>query len=464
MSTTTISVKDQKHTYTFNLERMTIYKQSKIIEARDAEAQLFYLFFYKDSYINTVKAKELKPNSHAANAFEHGVTFQAPHPLIDATLAASGPYKKHRFNDLFPKLQKQHTLQETTLIATFFESFIKKEQLMKFIKTLYNEDRRSGKMYACYRIYRVAQAFAPTHSWVKSLAGELDFKKYAPLYEKLDASLFEKDPIYVEQFLYENRDTPERFNQLSTFLQQQGRWIDDIALSIDRFNKQQTNELYEAIHEKIKVHFESDELIRLLEDLYERAPNLEPLQQDILDTYLKQDQPERALKLIATHHIELHPSQVKTFDHIVDHIDLESSSVSIEELNTVIGSLFTSIPKQAETLLQKALRMLMKEHSISYIQQWLNPLRDVPEAQQTIAKVDQIQELEDDPNKQLQLGELYYEFNQLNQAIECFSWEMELNEQNPKPVQWLSKLYNELGMNHEAKAYQQLYVDMVKNG
>ncbi len=66
----------------------------------------------------------------------------------------------------------------------------------------------------------------------------------------------------------------------------------------------------------------------------------------------------------------------------------------------------------------------------------------------------------DDPNEQLQLGEYYYQLDSFEKALDCFSWEMELNPDNPEPVRWLSKLYQKLDRPQEAKTYQNLYSTM----
>ncbi|QHE51745.1 M48 family metallopeptidase [Pontibacillus sp. HMF3514] len=462
MSQPKVTIKDHKQQYAVYVNRMTVYKQGKIVECTDDEAQHYYMFFYKQKYLNIVKEKPLKPDSYAKNALDHGTTFHAPHPLIDATISESEPYKKHLFNDLFPKLKQKYNYDEVTLIASFFESFIKKEQLIKFIKTMFYENRRNGKMFACYRIYRVLANFASSNSFVRSLASTLEFKKFDPLYEQLNTSLKEKDPIYYEQVLHDHLHDDEAFQKLSQFLQEEERWIDDLTISIQKFENDPTDNWYTFIQHKMMSHFQGKAFMQLLEDLFSRVPNNKILQKDLLNQYVQLDCPEKALNLIATQHLDLREDQLESFNKVLDHINLEEIDVKIEELNTVIASLFKKIPNQAASLLQKAIKMLMKDHSISFIQKWLEPLRGLPQADPIIEKVDQMQVLQDEPNKQLELGELYYEFSQMDEAIECFSWEMELHDQNPKPVQWLSKIYNELGQSQEAKAYQKLYVDMVK--
>ncbi|KGX86114.1 tetratricopeptide repeat protein [Pontibacillus litoralis] len=461
MFQTQLTVKEQKQKKTFNIHQMLVYKQGKIIELSDAEQQQYYMFFYKNKYLNMVKAKRMKPESFIANAYEDGICFKCPHPFIDTLLSETTHYTIHRFNDLFPKLQHQHTNQETALIATFFESFIKKEQLVKYIKTLFYEDRRAGKMFACNRIYRLLETFAPQHTWVRSLAGDLEFKKFDPLYEKMNADLFQRDPIYIESALYDQRHSPSSYEQLSKLFLKQERWLDELVLSIDQLEANQAPELYTHVSEQIHHHYSGQAIMYILEDIHTRIA-LPQLKHDLFDTFVKLDEPEKALALIATHKLTLSEKQRHAFHAIIEHIDFNKSSLSIEQLNDVIASLFSIVPIQAESLLSKAITLLIKEHPLSYIQKWLTPMRDLDKAQSIVNKIDQMQLLQEDPNKQGQLGELYYEFQQLDEAIECFSFEMELDEHNPKPVQKLAKLYKELGKEHEAKAYQQLYTDMVK--
>jgi hypothetical protein len=49
------------------------------------------------------------------------------------------------------------------------------------------------------------------------------------------------------------------------------------------------------------------------------------------------------------------------------------------------------------------------------------------------------------------------EFNQYDQAIDCYFWEMELNPQDPEPVWKISKMYQQKGMFQEAAEYQKVF-------
>ena len=60
------------------------------------------------------------------------------------------------------------------------------------------------------------------------------------------------------------------------------------------------------------------------------------------------------------------------------------------------------------------------------------------------------------------LGEIYFELQQFEKAIECFSWEMELNPTKTKPLKWLAKAYHEMGQKQESEVYQQLCINIQK--
>jgi tetratricopeptide (TPR) repeat protein len=127
-------------------------------------------------------------------------------------------------------------------------------------------------------------------------------------------------------------------------------------------------------------------------------------------------------------------------------------------LNTVV-SLF---PERAEQLLTNSVSSLLKTNELPSIQKWLEPFKENHQTLKIFDKIDTMLKLNDDLDEMQTLGELYYEFKQFDKAIECFSWEMELEPTNPKPLHWLAKTYREMGMNYESDAYQQLCINVQK--
>ncbi|ARI78523.1 hypothetical protein [Halobacillus mangrovi] len=458
----TITVRDQQQVQPLHVSQMTIYKQCKIIDAKDESGQSYYIFFHNDQYLNYVRPKKVTKRSHVTHALKKGITLPAPHPLIDATLSSNPQVKKQDFNDLFKKLQTQYNAQETTLIATYFESFIKKEKLAHFIQTLFYKERRDGKWFSCYRIYHLLKDFSPNHPLVDTFSGNLDFTRYDSRYKNNDENLLAKDPIYVEKNLYPYRFQTTTFHQLTALYKSQSRWIDLIGIHITHLTKTKTSEDYKVLVALIDDHFNEEKRLGILKDLYKRGVEIEPLIQDLLYSYVKSERPEEAISLIGQHQISMEPSLTKALLDIEKKKDISEQSISPEGWRTFTLALFESEDPQASEILHEAVSSLLNNHEIPYLSKWIRPLRDFQQAKPLIENIDEMNRIAEDPNQQRRLGELFYFFHQPEKAIECMSWDMELYVEDPQPVQWLAKLYHETGMEEEHHAYKQLYIDMVK--
>ncbi|MFE7151569.1 hypothetical protein ACFVIJ_14440, partial [Heyndrickxia sporothermodurans] len=162
------------------------------------------------------------------------------------------------------------------------------------------------------------------------------------------------------------------------------------------------------------------------------------------------------------HKLNLNPKQTQEFEQLLENVDLEPEQFPKEKVLSFLVPLFNINPEKAATLLHKFIVLQLKEYDIDSVVKRLIPLKIIMHAHPILEKLQHIQKLANDPDQQLLLGELYYEFQQFDQAIDCFSWEMELKSIDPKPVKWLSKIYNEIGMEQEHRAYRQLYIDMQK--
>ncbi|UOQ45532.1 hypothetical protein MUN89_06195 [Halobacillus salinarum] len=461
MPTSTITLKEKNDTRSVKVRRMTVYQQSRIVETIDDTNEIFYVFFHQDKYLNYVPAKKVTKHSHAAKAFKQGVVLYPPHPLIETVISEQPHYKKQSFNDLFKKLQKQHSLQETALIASYFESFIKKANLIQFIKNLYYEERRDGKLLSCYRILHVLKDMAPENSLVDTFSSDLQFTRYDELYKNEDQATLAKDPIYVEKHLYLEKDHDESFQKLSAFYNDRSRWIDLVVLYTARIAHAKKPEDFASFHILIGEHFDEPGKLAILEDLYKRLPDFAPLQQQLLTSYLNDGKVEAVLTLITQHSIKLAPPQSQQLFTLVKQNKI-STEMTPEALQNLVLTIFEAKDDQAEDILHQSLNSLLSEHDITYIQEWAAPFKEIPKAKPLLKKIDEMHRITEDPNEQRRLGELYHFFHQPKQAIECMSWDMELRTDDPEPVQWLAKLYHELGMDDEHKAYQQLYIDMVK--
>ncbi|HAQ08456.1 MAG TPA: hypothetical protein DCR24_13400, partial [Bacillus bacterium] len=178
--------------------------------------------------------------------------------------------------------------------------------------------------------------------------------------------------------------------------------------------------------------------------------------------YFSQNNLERILTIMKNHSYTPSPSQSDTITALIADLNFETEKLNPETLNILMMPLFQTIPKAAEQLLNKSILSLIKKHDIEFIEEWISPLKSHCQGLETYEKLNQIIQLKNDLEQLQSLGELYYEFKHHEKAIECFSWEMEFKPNNPKPVQWLSKIYRDMGMQLESDAYQQHSLNLQK--
>ena len=460
MSLPTVTLKDKQQASSVTVDRMTIYQQCHIIEARDDENHRYYLFFHKNHYLNYVSASKRPNSSFVSLAFKRGITFSGSHPLTQSVLSSS--YKKQNFNTLFENLGQRWGHEETALIATYFHPFIKKSKLAHFIQTLFYKERRSGKMLSCYRILQLLEDFAPNHPLIDAFSGDLQFAQYEQRYKHDDEQLLLQDPIRVEKTLFHNRENNNSYRSLQSMYEKQSRSIEQTALNIDQVARTQSTADYEALLPLLSEYSDEDRLA-FLADLYERGLTTPFFLHDYWDALITNHHPERALSLMSKHEIRLTPHQSQTLIDLVKQQPLLSASLSPKSWEVLTYVMLQSDqPAHAQEIVQQAISDLLNEYDPSYIVQWARPFESFPDLKPIIEKLKEMETLSEDPNHQRRLGELYYEFRQSKRAIECMSWDMELYEKDPQPVQWLAKLYQEEGMQEEHKAYQQLYITMMK--
>lgn len=454
---------DQQKAVSFRPERMSLYMQSAFIEALSEDNELYYLFFYKQQFLTAMKTTKLRRHSHIEHSFkEDHFVLHAPHPLINSLLSTVQQIKVLNSKQLLRKIETHYTAHERAFILTFFESFIPKKILFKEILEIFYEYRRNGQMAAAYQIIHILKSFAPDHSLVQKLGSEIAFSKFAELYQRRSESLFEKDAVFAEKTLFSQKDTPEYFFKLTAHLEKDARWVDLIALYIYKLKTEPSIDYYRPLLQLMEVHLKEEDTVEILEGLAAQLTKFEPLNNDLFDRYFSQNKLERILTIMKNYSYTPSPSQTVTIETLIANLDFETESLQPEMLNTLILPLFERMPKAAEHLLNKSILSLIKKHDIEYIEEWISPLKSHCQGLKTYERLNQIIMLSNNLEELQSLGELYYEFKHLEKAIECFSWEMEFKPSNPKPVQWLSKIHREMGMQLESEAYQQHSLNLQK--
>lgn len=448
-----VTLCDNKELKTLRIAKMIVYLRSKIIEAWDDRGQVYYLFFYKDTFLTACKAKRLRIRSFIADAIKKGISLASPHPIIRKVVHSSQSYRTFEFKQLLKKLRQEFSPYEQAYILTFFESFIHKRELFEKIQEIYYDLRRNGQMFSSYQTSRILHEFAPKNKWARETANLISFSKYFNLYHKFSEQLLARDVIYGEKLLYEGRENRDFRERLEHSLLDDGLVMDAAVLAIDDFLAAPEVNRYKTLLERLQMVFSEEEVCEIVEDLYLQKPELPMLQNDLLERLLKLDRLEDAAKLIARREIPPAGLSEKALNAVGELILSGAGGMQYEKMNVFLAPLVFLDPEKAEKAIEKCVTYLLKEYDIDYVENWLEPIKEADPFLAIFQKIDCIKKYQDDPDKQLELGKIYYDLDLLELALNCFSWEMEMNEKNLEPVEWLAKLYKKMGMERESEAY-----------
>ncbi|ALX48914.1 hypothetical protein [Lentibacillus amyloliquefaciens] len=443
-------------------ERVALYLGSGIIEAFSKHNETYYLFFYKHEFLTAAKAKKLKRHSFIASAFKQGMVFNAPHPFIDELLASRQPHRITRFDPLLKKLDKQHTPHEKAFILTFFESFISKKRLFNEIKSIFYSYRRNGQNFLAYKIVRVLMDFAPDHSLVKELSNDWNYRQYAKLYHDQSENVLDQDLIFAEKVFYDGKRGDDYFQRLTALLNDQSRWMEMIALYGERFIDNPSDGNYAFLKGQLDQKLDDEHMMNFLGALYEQQPRYAPLNHDLLQVYVDMNNIDDVLNIYVNNGVNVPVQDTESMRKMLEQLDLNSRSFSPEKLKSLFELTISLDAKVAEQLIHNYAAVLLETYNPSEIKEMLNPLIEYRAVHPVYQKMDALIKFNDDLDRMQQLGELYYEFRQYDEAIDCFSWETELKPDEPEPLKWLAKMYQKMGMEQESEAYRQLLVNQQK--
>ncbi|WP_102028814.1 hypothetical protein [Salirhabdus sp. Marseille-P4669] len=460
MQNHTFEVQHHQKTIQLKATKLFIYHQAEIIEAKSKKREVYYLIFYKYQFINAVKATKIRLNSFLARALQTDMAYTPSHPFCEKLLSSHKPYNMMPYQALLTKLKKHYTPQEMAYILTFFESFYPKKQLYQEIKSIFYEYRRNGQLFLGYRILRVLMGFAPGSKFVKDVANDLTFQKYEALYRDMSDELYKKDLLFTEVWLNQHLNHDKSFQQLLHLLKNEERWIDVLGLYAHKLMQNPSEFFYLPLINLLQEHFNEKERLLFLEQLSSKTPTFLPLLQDLFDLYVKMEYMDQVLTLLSTGSFKLHKEQMEKLSEMLETQKMNTDVLEPKKLQIVIKHILHKFPEKAEGLLHKYVKELLEIKEPAYIKEWLTPFLELC-SDQTIFEQIEVMEKESRELENMQaLGELYYEFQQFDKALECFSWEMELNPSDPKPLQWLSKVYADMGNTDEADAYRKLCIEL----
>ncbi len=460
---TEITIKDKKKVTKGKVVRAAIFAKSKVIDVMTADNEQFYFIYYKNSFIYGEKLENVEAGSFICRAFKDGITIESPHPLLTALLphlTLSIPNK----NKIFAHLQNDYSLCEMAYIATTLDSFYEKDQLIQIIEQAFAHYRRSGEFYKSFQVARLLSDFSPALHSGKDRLDSLEFNSYHNLYNPPHLpSLHKKDPLFVEIHCFKNRSKPEERIFLESILTEQDR-LTGLLLWLENARNLQDLNSIKKITDIALQFIKMEEWILLLGQV-----NINPFQELpeaklIIDKMIQKGNYQKAAQLLLNFIDDL----PKSYDEILRTVWENSDSTFVTAHLDHFIKLLQQLPggkqpMQAEQRISELAISLLKEHDLKTVHEKLSPIQTLLPDSTVIRKINDMVDLVENPDRMMELGDLYSEFNQFDKAIDCFFWEMELQPQDPLPVRKISKMYQNKGLLTEASTYQKIYTQLKSN-
>ncbi|WP_026693064.1 hypothetical protein [Peribacillus kribbensis] len=451
-----MSLEDINPNITFTIEGLYFFQGFQVIEAYKNDG-CYYAFYYKNQFLTEKKTTKIKRNSTLAKILTQGVYIPSPHPLLNSFTSKHPLQQSPTLNVTWKKINKTYPKVEAAYILTAFDCYVKKENLIFILKDICLQFRRDGDFLNAYRILRLVVEKYPTNEWARSLISHLDYYKYSLHYQSDPVTLLKYDSIYAENQLYSNKESAPFFHLLQKKLRSESREQECLALYFARLTKetQQFSELFHEFIELLSAYYSEQESLSILQILYKETISTENkaiVQVQYLSILWTSKQYQEIFTVLAQHKEQLSKAQMDLFLKALHQLG-PSYSIPFELINT--NNLVHADKVQLEQLMLILIPRLFEKNNITYVYNWLKPLLHLSLASfHTIKTMYHIQE---EPDQQFYLGQLYYQLDQLPQAVDCFLWDIEMNPSSSKPIKWLIKVYRELGMLEESKTYQHLY-------
>lgn len=435
------------------INRLAIHNRMKILEAEKSNGSKFYLFFYKDDFI-TGKSVDIKPGSLMEKSFKEGIVLHSPHPLITKFLENQTIVLKSTKHVLH-SVQKKYSPQEVSFIFSYFEAFLSLEKITQLQRKYFYEYRRNGQLRRAYQILAVALYANPLNKWAQEIANQLEFQKVKSLYEGEVMELRDKDPLFAEINAY--KDIEANMSYLEMIFKNERRSIDLPALKLKNYlitsNNQNENPL-----PALDIQLSNTERALLLWNLYSEAPHLNILRKQVFQSLIQLKKITEAVNLLASYKSEMTDQDSELLITALNDPNIDITAVDLTQLQTFLCR--NENRRHLPSLLQTLVPKLLERHDITFIFNWLKPFYNDHKDLPILTFIQTMADIQDDPDKQLQLGKLYHKLKRYDEAIKCFDWEMELHPTDPTPVQWLTKVYREMGKIEESNTYMSIYSQM----
>ncbi|WP_227394557.1 hypothetical protein [Jeotgalibacillus aurantiacus] len=417
--------KDQT-VHTMTPVRLAIHVPCSIIEATNDDGQLYHLYFDDRQFLAAKKVSRSRLGSYTEKAFTQGIVFLYPHPISDMFVHPESTVLNRSFTSLLQVLQHQKDPVKTAELFSCFDGLIKEEKLFKVIRDCFYECKREGQFKKADMILHLMKDVFPEHEWVIALrAQKLDVSE-TRIYQwkRRDTASFSIPYILaIKEESYRSHPSPETFNTLLTYCK--------LSLTADQQQQMFDSLLHAGFEEPAK-------------ELYRQ--------------YVKSEKYTEAF-----HTLIMHPFTPSGADRRVLQMMLKDQhvmkNIPIDKICARLVPLFHQQPDELNLLLISCLS-LHYEKDFQKVLQDLEPVKLSGLSLPVYQDIERLSMIAEDPEQQALAGELYERIGYYQDALECYSYEMELNPESRGPIEKISNMYLIMGQAEEAKVYRQLLDSM----
>ena len=459
-----ITLKEKKKLTKGKVIQAVVFSRSTMFEVQTELNENYYLMYYKNSLVYGEKLEKVEKGSFIDQAYKTGIVLREDHPFLAAILPSETATIPNK-NKLFSHLQNQYSLQEVAYIATTLDSYFSKEQLTQVIYKIFYHYRRNGNFFNAFQIIQLITEFAPDLSSAKEIKNSLEFFSYKDFYKSSTLpTIQQKDPLYVESHCFKNRFQADEHKMLEDLLSKQDSFVEIVLLWLEKVEKGSKADSIDKYTNMALQFMPMEKWMLTLGYLNINPFQALPQTKSMIDKMLQEERYETAA-LYLLNFLDILPSSYDDIVHTLwNHLDTTFIASHVDTFLLLIQRLvLKDEAHESEQKLIQLIGKLLETYDLKTVHEKLLPIQKSVPHSPVIRKMNKMMALVEDPDQMMELGQYYAEFKQYDEAIECFSWEMELHPNDPYPVSQLSKMYQNKGMVSEATAYHQVYTQLKRN-
>ncbi|RID81528.1 hypothetical protein D1953_20515 [Peribacillus asahii] len=456
-----ISIKEKKKLSKGQVKQAVVFSRCTMVEVQTSLNENYYLIYYKNSLVYGEPLEKVEKESFINKIRKTGIILHEDHPFLPALIPSETATIPNK-NKLFSQLQQKYSLPEVAYISTTLDSYFSKEQLTNVIYKIFYHYRRNGNFIQAFQIIRILADFAPDLNSAREIKNSLDFYSYRDFYSSSSLPVIhQKDPLFVEWYCFQNRFQPDEYKILEDLLRKQDSFLEIVLLWMEKVEKCSPADSVEKYTRMALQYISMEKWILTLGYLNINPFQVLPHTKSIIDEMIQNEHYETAA-LFLLKFLDALPTAYDDILHSLwEHLDSTFIASHLDTFMLVVQQLvLKDDDNQSEQKLIQIIGKLLVTYELKTVHEKLLPIQKLVPHSSVIQKINKMITLLEDPDHMLELGQYYAEFKQYDEAIECFSWEMELHPNSPAPVLQLSKIYQNKGMVKEATAYHQIYTQL----